>query len=319
MDRKRKILVRLQEGRGRCLKWAGVLTGFLLCAAAVLYPFLSNSLYEKQQSKIIVEYQKRVDILDKKEQAGELARCRRYNAQIKRSQMSSVSLKEARESDCVEGEGYDTLLNMNQDGIMGYLEIPEIEVYLPVYHSASASVLENGLGHVPETSLPIGGEGTHAVITGHSGMPDKRLFSDLPELETGDWFVFHVLGEDLYYEVDRVEVVLPNETESLLVEEEEDRMTLVTCTPFGVNSHRLLVSGIRIRSLSATKTDAGLADLDGSQSGKKWGEEKGVWIKEYERALLFGLFCMAVSQIFSFIVRKKREHREKQVEKIKHW
>ena len=144
-----------------------------------------------------------------------------------------------------ENDQYPTLLNFTAEGVMGYIEIPKINVLLPIYHGVSSGVLSKGIGHLPETSLPVGGESTHCVLAGHSGMSNARLFTDLPKLENGDVFYLHIYNKTLTYTVDQVKKVLPTDTSDLTIVDGEDYVTLVTCVPVAVNSHRLLVRGTR--------------------------------------------------------------------------
>lgn len=141
---------------------------------------------------------------------------------------------------------YESILNVSGNGMMGYIEIPAIHVSLPIYHYASEEILGKGIGHLYGSSLPVGGKGTHAVLTGHCGLMDARLFTDLENLKEGDSFSIHVLDKDLRYQVDQIKIVLPNVTEDLSIDKNEDFVTLMTCTPYGINSHRLLVRGKRM-------------------------------------------------------------------------
>ena len=147
-----------------------------------------------------------------------------------------------------EHQRYEELLDVSGDGVMGYVEIPSIDVSLPIYHGTSDEVLQVAVGHIEGSSLPVGGESTHCVVSGHRGLPSSRLFTDLDQLGEGDLFLFHVLGETLTYEVDQIHVVEPDDVTYLSIEEDEDLCTLVTCTPYGVNSHRLLVRGHRVEN-----------------------------------------------------------------------
>ena len=140
---------------------------------------------------------------------------------------------------------YDEVLDPNGDGLMGSIEIPKIQAKLAIYHGLSKNVLEKGVGHVEGTSLPIGGAGTHAVLAAHRGLPNAKLFTDLDQMEIGDIFILHILGKNLAYKVDQIKTVLPDETSELDIVEGKDLVTLVTCTPYGVNTHRLLVRGHR--------------------------------------------------------------------------
>ena len=143
---------------------------------------------------------------------------------------------------------YNTLLNVGSNGIMGYIEIPKIDIVYPIYHGTNEAILQIAIGHLEWTSLPVGGEGSHCVISGHRGLPSARLFTDLDQMEVGDTFLLRVLDEVLTYEVGQILIVEPDVTEELLIEEGKDFCTLVTCTPYGINSHRLLVRGHRIET-----------------------------------------------------------------------
>ena len=141
---------------------------------------------------------------------------------------------------------YNTLLNVGSDGIMGYIEIPKIDIVYPIYHGTDEAILQIAIGHLDWTSMPVGGESSHCVVSGHRGLPSARLFTDLDQMEVGDTFLLRVLDEVLTYEVDQILIVEPHVTEDLLIVEGEDLCTLVTCTPYGINSHRMLVRGHRI-------------------------------------------------------------------------
>ena len=174
-------------------------------------------------------------------------------SEILEAQESAIAYNESllpirydREALHAAAESYNELLNLHGSGLMGYVEIPKIDVNLPIYHGTSEEVLQKGIGHLVGSSLPIGGEGFHSVLTGHSGLAGAKLFSDLDQLVPGDTFFLHILGETLAYEVTEINTVLPYETELLLAVPGEDLCTLVTCTPYGVNSHRLLVRGSRV-------------------------------------------------------------------------
>lgn len=149
---------------------------------------------------------------------------------------------------------YDELLNLGDNGIMGYIQIPSIDVFLPIYHGTDEAVLQVAVGHLDWTSLPVGGESSHCVLSGHRGLPSARLFTDLDKLIVGDIFVLYVLDEVLTYEVDQILIVDPDNTDALLIEEGKDLCTLVTCTPYGINSHRMLVRGTRTETVEAAKS-----------------------------------------------------------------
>lgn len=217
---------------------------FLLALGITLYPLISNWYNERHQSEIHTQYEEIIDKIDDTELLEARAAAADYNATLVPGTQSgdSFSQEAIREA----AENYDSLLNMAGDGIMGYVEIPMIRVDLPIYHGTDTETLDVGIGHLLGTSLPVGGESTHSVLTAHSGMATQKLFSDLDQLEHGDVFYLQVLGETLAYQVDAINTVLPHDTNYLGIAEGKDHCTLVTCTPFGVNTHRLLVRGTRI-------------------------------------------------------------------------
>lgn len=155
---------------------------------------------------------------------------------------------------------YESLLNVGGTGVMGYIEVPAIDVTLPVYHGTDESVLQVAIGHLDWTSLPVGGEGSHCVVSGHRGLPSARLFTDLDKVEIGDLILFRILDEVLTYEVDQILIVEPHETDDLLIQPGMDLCTLVTCTPYGINSHRMLVRGHRVENQAAARVVRVTAD-----------------------------------------------------------
>ena len=217
---------------------------FLLALGITLYPLISNWYNERHQSEIHTQYEEMMEQIDDTELLEARAAAADYNATLVPGTQSgdSFSQEAIREA----SENYDSLLNMAGDGIMGYVEIPMIRVDLPIYHGTETETLDVGIGHLLGTSLPVGGESTHSVLTAHSGMATQKLFSDLDQLEHGDVFYLQILGETLAYQVDVINTVLPHDTTYLGITEGKDHCTLVTCTPFGVNTHRLLVRGTRI-------------------------------------------------------------------------
>lgn len=207
----------------------------LLGLGVMLYPTVSSAVNQLNGSYAIQEFQQQLDGMDDKEKAAELAAAKAYNAM----------LKTADENTSEDETAYYGILDFG-NGIMGYIHIPEIDVKLPIYHGVSTEVLEKGIGHLPTSSFPIQGEGNHAVLTGHTGLPSASLFTDLDKLQEGDRFQVTVGGTPITYQVDQIKVVLPSETDDLQAVPGKDYCTLVTCTPYGVNSHRLLVRGSRV-------------------------------------------------------------------------
>ena len=219
---------------------------FLAGLSVLLYPFVANQWNTYRQSRLMSSYEEGVA---EKEAAGQIdyeaewAAAKAYNDNLM-PMILPDSFAVAEASD--RNEAYMNCLNINGDEIMGIVEIPKIDVELPIYHTTDEDVLQIGAGHLEGSSLPVGGESTHAVISAHRGLPSATLFTDLDKLEEGDHFLLHILDDTLAYEVDRIDVVEPDETELLSVVEGEDLVTLLTCTPYGVNTHRLLVRGHRV-------------------------------------------------------------------------
>jgi sortase A len=229
--------------RALALIFAGCI--FLGGCTLLLYPKVSQWMSQRNQSVVIADYADAMENLDNSDIAQELDRARKYNADL----TEEVSMADPFQAqDAAENSDYAGILNYTAEGVMGYLEIPKINVLLPIYHGVGSDVLMKGVGHLPETSLPVGGESTHAVLAGHSGMSNARLFTDLSKLSAGDVFYIHVYGQTLTYTVDQIQKVLPTDTSDLAISPVRDYVTLVTCTPIGVNSHRLLVRGTRSES-----------------------------------------------------------------------
>ena len=227
-----------------------VILMFLAGLSLLLYPFIANQWNSYRQSRLISHYD---EVVSDKEAAGsidyesEWERARAYNEALLPSILpDSFAVAAAADEEDPRHQEYLSCLDLVDDGMMGRVEIPKINVNLPVYHTTDETVLEQAAGHLEGSSLPIGGESTHAVISAHRGLPSASLFTDLDKLEEGDHFLIHVLDETLAYQVDQVLVVEPEETEGLSVVEGEDLVTLLTCTPYGVNSQRLLVRGHRV-------------------------------------------------------------------------
>lgn len=225
--------------------WIGLLflTGFCIFS----YPVLSNYLAEKNQAKVVDLYHEDVADMEEEQIEEEWQRAKAYNRTLKETIIIDPFTEDLAEELDTE---YQALLNVN--GVMGEIRIPKIDVEIPIYHGTSPEVLQKGIGHIQNTSLPVGGINTHAVLSGHRGLPSAKLFSDLGELEEGDVFYLDILDRELCYQVNQVKVVTPDQTEDLEIVENHDYVTLVTCTPYSVNTHRLLVRGERIESAEKT-------------------------------------------------------------------
>ena len=218
----------------------------LVGLSLLLYPSVSDYWNSFHQTKAITEYSERVANLDEDQYAEIWDAAADYNASLL-DRANSYLLSDAQE------ETYKQLLNVSGDGVMGYIEIPSIQCSLPVYHGTAESVLQIAVGHLEWTSLPVGGESTHCVLSGHRGLPSAKLFTNLDTLGVGDVFMLRILDEVLTYEVDQILIVEPNDMDALQMVPGQDLCTLVTCTPYGINSHRLLVRGHRIDNIPEAK------------------------------------------------------------------
>ncbi len=208
-----------------------------------LYPSISNYFAEKNHVEAIRNYDKMVVKIGEDSLKKEKEKAQTYNENLSGDPVHDPFVLG---SGYALPENYKEVLNLSEDGIMGYIQIPKISVDLPIYHGTSEEVLEKGVGHIQNTSVPIGGNSTHSVLTGHTGLPNAELFTRLDELVVGDIFYIHVLNEILTYKVYEIKVVLPDNIDELRITSGEDLVTLVTCTPYGVNSHRLLVKAKRV-------------------------------------------------------------------------
>lgn len=259
------------------------IAAFLLALGMTLYPIISTIYNEKHQSRIHTQYQEQVKQMDDSaiRKAKELAIA--YNKAIQ----PGAQLQDAFSNDALllASQDYDHQLNIAGNGIMGYVSIPSIHIHLPIYHGTNSATLEKGIGHLLGSSLPVGGRSTHSILTAHSGMANQKLFSDLPQMKIGDVFYLEVLGETLAYQVDQIKTVLPHDTTYLAIEPERDLCTLVTCTPFGVNTHRLLVRGTRIPCEEAVEIAAETVPEEHPVS---------TWEQEYWKGLSIGLGAVAL-------------------------
>lgn len=277
-------------------KWMSRLMTLLIVVVFVaglsflLYPTVSNLWNQAHQSRAIATYTEQVEKLDDSSNKEMLKAARKYNKELlKKADHWKLSKKDKKK--------YESLLDVSGTGIMGYIEIPKIDCSLPVYHGTDEGALQIAIGHLEGSSLPVGGKSSHCVLSGHRGLPSARLFTDLDQMEEGDTFILNILGHKLAYEVDQIKVVLPEEMSDLEIQEGKDLCTLVTCTPYGINTHRLLVRGHRVkyvetkvqeqREVSKPKTDTRLV-IAGAAVGA---------------VVLF---------IIIFAVRRRRKHRNQQ-------
>lgn len=284
---------------------------FLFALGITLYPLISNWYNGRHQSEIHTQYLEVLRQVDNSEIILAERYANEYNAAISPgTQLSDAFSKEAL---LWASEDYEDLLNLAGDGIMGYIEIPMIQVNLPIYHGTDSKTLDIGVGHLLGSSLPVGGKGTHTILTGHSGMATQKMFSDLDKLELGDVFYLQVLDETLAYRVDAIHTVLPYDTSFLGITEGEDYCTLVTCTPFGINTHRLLVRGTRIPYEEAEVITAEKLQVEDAPAS--------TWEQQYIKGLLLGTAAVVVISVFciwgSHFQKCRRRKRPRQREQLR--
>lgn len=268
---------------------------FLIGLSILLYPTFSNLWNTWRNDQLISEYSQSIQEIPEADYSEMWEAAREYNRQHTENVIIDVFDKE-NEKEYEMSHPYDVLLDPSGNGIMGYINIPKINIQLAIYHGVGEHSLENGVGHIEGTSLPIGGESTHAVLSAHRGLPQAKLFTDLDQMEIGDTFFITVLDQKIAYQVDQIKTVLPEETDDLAIVKGEDYCTLVTCTPYGVNSHRMLVRGKRVEL---------------SQDQEKQIEEEqeqilpGIGLEE--RTLLMGIAAFIIlTGFFAIIFRKKK-------------
>ena len=276
-----------------------LIIGFIAGLAISLYPLVSNMYAKRSQMDVINEYQKEVADSDEEKIAQEKELALTYNRKLNQT----VILSDPFDPNAISmaDEQYYEILNFTNDGVMGYIKIPRIGVNLPIYHGTDQEHMLKGVGHLVGTSLPIGGVDSHAVLSAHSGLSSADLFTNLVDLEKGDLFYIYVLDEVLAYEVNNIKVVKPTETDDLRITKGEDYVTLVTCTPFGINSHRLLVRGHRVEyNPDDEKKEATKSNDD-------------IWFKEYIKSIISGVGVIVVILVIVFgakrITRKVRRKR----------
>lgn len=277
-------------------KWMSRLMTLLIVVVFVaglsflLYPTVSNLWNQAHQSRAIATYTEQVEKLDDSSNKEMLKAARKYNKELlKKADHWKLSKKDKKK--------YESLLDVSGTGIMGYIEIPKIACSLPVYHGTDEGALQIAIGHLEGSSLPVGGKSSHCVLSGHRGLPSARLFTDLDQMEEGDTFILNILGHKLAYEVDQIKVVLPEEMSDLEIQEGKDLCTLVTCTPYGINTHRLLVRGHRVKYVET-----------------KVQEQKEVSKSKTDiRPVIAGAAAgVVVLFIIIFAARRRRKHRNQQ-------
>lgn len=270
----------------------------LLGAGAAAYPLIASINNEHTQSLVQTEYEEKLEQIDTSEIDAALAAAREYNKTISTVQIEDVDKIKA------DLPPYEDLLNLANNGIMGYIMIPAINIDLPIYHGTTGAAMEKGAGHMEGTSLPVGGIGTHAVISAHSGMASAKLFTDLDKLKLGDMFFITVCNEKLAYEVDNIAVVEPTDIDLIRIDTQQDYVTLLTCTPYGVNTHRLLVRGHRVDMAGET-----IAEVE-----EKAVPEGSTWIEKYEQGILIGIAIflgLLLIALLVYFIKRRKDKKEK--------
>ena len=228
--------------------------GYLIAFSLILYPVVSNYVNQLHSTTIATDYEQEVSHLSENLENEMIEQAREYNKSLI-GISSFIDPFSDTEGIQTEDDVYNNLLKIDDTKMMGYIDIPKIDIVLPIYHGTSESVLQSGVGHLPNPSLPVGGESSHAVLSGHRGLANAKIFTDLNKMEIGDVFYIKILHHTFAYQVDQILTVLPSETDALQIEKGKDYVTLVTCTPYAVNTHRLLVRGTRIPYEEAKKVD----------------------------------------------------------------
>lgn len=282
--------------RQKLIVWVLALIG----VGVMAYPFVGSALNGLKQSEVISGYVSTAASASKLEQDAMLQAAEEYNKMLRES---TAVTSEPFSVEAFEAalDGYDDILAVNDVGMMGYIDIPAIDVHLPIYHGTGAYALQHGVGHLETSSFPVGGEGTHAILSAHSGLPQSTLFTHLDELKVGDIFCVTVLSRQVWYQVYSTEVVLPEEVSSLYIQENRDLCTLVTCTPYGINTHRLLVHGERVEAPETEAEPVSTTPVEASEPQETPGT---VW------AIVGALAVLAVLVLILLLVLRRKRKKE---------
>ena len=274
------------------------------------YPIISNYINSYNETTVISEYQENINNLTDEQREEELKKAQEYNEEINKEGIVDISLDNS--SKDKTDTSYVSYLNvLNIGNAIGYISIPKLNVYLPIYHGISENVLQTGVGHLQGTSLPIGGKGTHAVLAGHTGLASNKIFDDINKLEIGDKFYIYVLKRTLEYKIDDIKVVLPDAVDAIERDMDKDYITLVTCTPYMVNSHRLLVRGERVEE-SEEETSENIDDkyMEHMQNITDLKNDK-----KRKMLLIITIFVIASLVLMLWISRDKEKKEEKPSDK----
>lgn len=268
---------------------------FLIGIGAAAYPAFGNWYTEQKRSVVLTEYEKALAKIEDADLTDAFKQAEIYNDALFTG-----------ETDEEERPDYGELLCTTEDGIMGYVEIPAIQIRLPIYHGCTENELSKGAGHLPSSSLPVGGKSTHAVLAAHSGRADSKMFTDLDQVKEGDLVYLYVLNKTLTYEVDQITVTTPDDTDAIQIIDGEDLLTLLTCTPYGTNTHRLLVRGHRIFPVETLSTSK---PSEAKPEHTDTAVHRSTWTNEYRNGLteglLFALLILLISVFLYGIIRLK--------------
>ncbi len=265
---------------------------FFIGLGVLLYPTISNYVNQLHQGNVIINYDKKVSMLSKKDYSDAFRKAEEYNKDLL-TKKNRFRLSEE------EQNIYNSILNVTGNGIIGYIEIKKLGVKLSITHGVGEKSLEEGIGHMEGTSMPCGGESTHAVLVGHRGLPSAKLFTDLDQMEEGDIFTIHLLNRTLTYQVCKITVVEPSDMKDLDIEKGKDYVTLVTCTPYAVNTHRLLVRGVRIDTKN---------EMDGINNTMTETQVKQVYLADYVPVIV----AVILLTIFNFLIIRFFKMRKRQ-------
>lgn len=268
---------------------------FITGLSLLLYPTVSNYWNSQHQTQAVVDYTERIERMDDSEKLNEVDRAKGYNSSLVDNGRRFSPSKQ-------EDDLYRGILSTDDNGMMGYITIPELRLKLAIYHGVDESVLQVGIGHIEGSSLPVGGDSTHCVISGHRGLPSAKLFTDIDKLVIGDVFMLHVYDELLTYEVDQILIVEPEDYSALAIEEGKDYCTLVTCTPYGINTHRLLIRGHRVENRV----------IDGTRV-----TSDAIKVNKYLVIAGLSLLLLFVYYLFVLIVRLYKKKRHEDYERTK--
>ena len=282
--------------KGQKMKFVKSVIAIMLIIIGIiilLYPKISNYIEQKNQIEFIKEYKENISKMESTTKDEEYLKAEKYNEYLNGLENKNSN--------------YEEILNISQNGIMAYIEIPKISVYLPIYHGTKEDILKKGIGHLENSSFPIGGVSTHTVLTGHTGLLKAELFTRIRELEIDDYFYVYTLGQKLTYKVYQIKVVLPTEVDDVKIQEGKDLVSLVTCTPYGVNTHRLLVQAIRTENIEENNLDS-----NQNESLEKDNQsQENYYIKGLKYGLTMLIIIIFCCILFNIIVKYIQKVRNK--------